>query len=257
MDSHAAPSESDEWPMDRKTQEAKDAGFVGFSAGANPTTVGLAKGGLTLVGIVDIGTVVELKPNSIDSAIPTHPCQRPALHHDTPIPEAVEVAQPLCNMENPWVSNLRSMASRYRHRHRRSALIDEYKSRYAEPLRVNFDYSHPAIVKHQTGRFWSKSRIPVDLFHQRTCPLSHLRDRIVKLLSQTGAEPNLALSPGEIAFSDPGDMASGAPTWTKPLGCRGLAQRDRDRSRLFSQCLAGRCRSQKEIQAVWNELVGE
>ena len=56
------PSESDEWSMDRKTQEAKEAGFAGFSAGPNPTTVqACQKSGLTLVGMVDIGSVEEVK----------------------------------------------------------------------------------------------------------------------------------------------------------------------------------------------------
>jgi len=56
------PSESDEWSMDRKTQEAKDAGFVGFSAGVNPITVqACQKSGLTLIGMVDIGSVEEVE----------------------------------------------------------------------------------------------------------------------------------------------------------------------------------------------------
>ena len=54
------PSEAKQWSMDRKVRAAKDAGFDGFSAGADPEIAeACAKHGLQLVGGVDIATVEE------------------------------------------------------------------------------------------------------------------------------------------------------------------------------------------------------
>ena len=58
------PSEAKQWSMDRKVRAAKDAGFAGFSAGADPEIAeACAKHGLQLVGGVDIATVEEAGRN--------------------------------------------------------------------------------------------------------------------------------------------------------------------------------------------------
>ena len=59
------PSEAKPWSMDRKVRAAKDAGFVGFSAGADPEIAeACAKHGLQLVGGVDVATVEEAGPEA-------------------------------------------------------------------------------------------------------------------------------------------------------------------------------------------------
>ena len=57
------PSEAKQWSIDRKVRAAKDAGFVGFSAGADPEIAeACVKHGLQLVGGVDVATVEEAGP---------------------------------------------------------------------------------------------------------------------------------------------------------------------------------------------------
>jgi hypothetical protein len=58
------PSEKKQWSMDDKVKAAKDAGFDGFSAGAQTEIVEACnKHGLQLVGGVDVATVDEARWN--------------------------------------------------------------------------------------------------------------------------------------------------------------------------------------------------
>ncbi len=138
------PSESDERSMDRKTQEAKEAGFAGFSAGPSPTTVqACQKSGLTLVGMVDIGSIEEVKAK-LDRLRDTG-CVHVNVQlcdHDTPTSEAVEVA--LAAIQYGESMGLKPAIEWHRDTATETpekglALIDEYKRRYDKTLCVNFD----------------------------------------------------------------------------------------------------------------------
>ena len=57
------PSAEKEWSIDTKIKRVKEAGFDGFSAGAEPAIAeACAKYGLTLIGGVDVGKAVEAEP---------------------------------------------------------------------------------------------------------------------------------------------------------------------------------------------------
>ena len=255
--------------MDRKTQEAKDAGFVGFSAGANSTTIeACQKSGLTLIGMVDIGSAEEVEPkldrfhNSGCVHVNIQLCD-----HDTPIPEAVEIARAALQYGEslglkPAIEWHRDTATETPEKG--LALVDEYKRRYDKTLRVNFDYSHPAIVKHlRPDDFWSRlSGYRVDLFqsselvHFRTFTGSHCQTPV------TNGSGDLDLD--FIAWRDY-FLRPALDTWLAgpqpgqnlwavvELGPKGSGYALNCFPNIWHDAVVAR----KEIQAVWDELVGE
>ena len=262
------PSESDEWSMDRKTQEAKEAGFAGFSAGPSPTTVqACQKSGLTLVGMVDIGSVEEVKAK-LDRLRDTG-CVHVNVQlcdHDTPTSEAVEVA--LAALQYGESMGLKPAIEWHRDTATETpekglALIDEYKRRYDETLRVNFDYSHPAIVKHlRPEDFWSRlSEYRVDLFqaselvHFRTFTGSHCQTPITNgkggLDLDFVAWRDCFLRPALEAWLK--GPQPGQTLWAVvELGPKGSGYALDCFPNIWHDAIVAR----KEIQAVWDELVG-
>jgi len=180
------PSPSKEWSMDRKVRAAKEAGFLGFSAGASPEAVqACAKYGLELIGMVDISSVkeVEAKLDRFKGTGSTH-VNVQLCDHDTPIPKAVTIARKAILYGEsiglkPAIEWHRDTCTETPEKG--LALIDQYQRRYDETLRVNFDYSHPAIVKHlYPENYWSRlSEYRIDLLqsseliHFRTFTGSH------------------------------------------------------------------------------------
>ncbi len=89
------PSAEKQWSMDRKVKAAKEAGFVGFSAGPQPEVAeACAKHGVQLVGGVDVGTVKEAdeKMRLFHEAGAVH-INVQLCDHDTDISKAVTVAR--------------------------------------------------------------------------------------------------------------------------------------------------------------------
>ena len=185
------PSADKEWSIDRKIKAAKDAGFVGISAGAAPEVVeACSKHGIKLIGMTDIGSVgeVEAKLDRFKGSSATH-VNVQLCDHDTAIPKAVTIARKAIVYGEsiglkPAIEWHRDTCTETPEKG--LALIDQYKRRYGDTLRVNFDYSHPAIVKHlHPGNFWSRlAEYRVDLFksseliHFRTFTGSHCQTPI-------------------------------------------------------------------------------
>jgi len=159
--------------MDRKVRAAKEAGFVGFSAGGTPEVgEACAKHGLEHIGMVDIGSLGEVKAK-LDRFIVTG-----ATHiniqlcdHDTPIPKATTIARK-CIVYGQSIG-LKPVIEWHRDTctetpEKALALIDQYQRRYDALLPVNFDYSHPAVVKHLSPEaYWPRlSEYRQDLLHR-------------------------------------------------------------------------------------------
>lgn len=177
--------------MDRKLRAAKEAGFVGFSAGASPEAIeACAKYGMELIGMTDIGSLeeVEAKLDRFRNTGATH-VNVQLCDHDTPIPKAVSIARKAILYGESF--GLKPAIEWHRDTctetpEKGLALIDQYKRRYGATLRVNFDYSHPAIVKHLYPEiFWSRlSEYRLDLLksseliHFRTFTGSHCQTPI-------------------------------------------------------------------------------
>ena len=185
------PSAAKEWSIDRKVKAAKEAGFVGLSAGAAPDIVqACSKYGIQLIGMIDISSVgeVESKLDRFKGSSATH-VNVQLCDHDTAIPKAVTIARKAILYGEsiglkPAIEWHRDTCTETPEKG--LALIDQYKRRYGDTLRVNFDYSHPAIIKHlHPGNFWSRLaeyRIDLlkssELIHFRTFTGSHCQTPI-------------------------------------------------------------------------------
>ncbi len=156
------PSADKQWSMDRKVKAVKDAGFVGFSAGAQPEIAeACAKHGMQLVGGVDVATVDEAGPKleAFKAAGAKH-INIQLCDHDTEIRKAVPVARAVMQAGK----ELKLMPAIEWHRdtctetpEKGLALAEQYEKRYKEKLRTNFDHSHPAIIKQlRPNTFWER-----------------------------------------------------------------------------------------------------
>ena len=185
------PSEKKQWSMDDKVKAAKDAGFDGFSAGAQPEIVEACnKHGLQLVGGVDVATVDEARPKmELFKEAGAQHVNVQLCDHDTEIPRAVTVARAVMQAGK----ELRIKPAIEWHRdtctetpEKGLALAEQYEKRYKEKLRTNFDHSHPAIIKQlRPANFWERIAeyrfdllAASELIHFRTFTGSHCQTPI-------------------------------------------------------------------------------
>ena len=185
------PSEKKQWSMDDKVKAAKDAGFDGFSAGAQPEIVEACnKHGLQLVGGVDVATVDEAGPKMelFKKAGAKH-VNVQLCDHDTEIPKAVTVARAVMQagkelLIKPAIEWHRDTCTETPENG--LALAEQYEKRYKEKLRTNFDHSHPAIIKQlRPANFWERIAeyrfdllAASELIHFRTFTGSHCQTPI-------------------------------------------------------------------------------
>ena len=185
------PSEKKQWSMDDKVKAAKDAGFDGFSAGAQPEIVEACnKHGLQLVGGVDVATVDEARPKmELFKEAGAQHVNVQLCDHDPEIPRAVTVARAVMQAGK----ELRIKPAIEWHRdtctetpEKGLALAEQYEKRYKEKLRTNFDHSHPAIIKQlRPANFWERIAeyrfdllAASELIHFRTFTGSHCQTPI-------------------------------------------------------------------------------
>ena len=155
------PSEAKQWSMDRKVRAAKDAGFDGFSAGADPEIAeACAKHGLQLVGRYSHGGRSRAGNwRLLRKLVPSTSMFR-LCDHDTEIRKAVTVARAV--MKAGKELKLKPAIEWHRDTctetpEKGLALAEQYEKRYKEKLRTNFDHSHPAIIKQlRPTNFWER-----------------------------------------------------------------------------------------------------
>jgi hypothetical protein len=174
------PSQKNEWSFARKIKEAKKAGFEGFSAGAIPEVIDACREHvMEFVGGIDIASVAEAdgKLRAFKEGGATH-VNVQLCDHDTPIPQAVTVARRV--MVAGREMGLKPAIEWHRDTctetpEKGMALAAQYEKRYKEKLRVNFDHSHPAIIKQiRPADFWERlSGFGPDLL--RASELIHFR----------------------------------------------------------------------------------
>ncbi len=261
------PTAKNEWPMSRKVKEAKQAGFSGFSAAPDPEVVqACARNEMELIGMVDIGSagVVEAKLDRFKGTGATH-VNVQLCDHDTPIPQAVTIAR--IAMKYGESIGLKPAIEWHRDTctetpEKGLSLIEQYKRRYGETLRVNFDYSHPAIVKHLYPKnYWPRlSAYRIDLF--KSCELIHFRtftgSHCQTPVTKGRGELDLDFIDWRDYFLRPalktwlGDAKSGQTLWAVvELGPKGSGYALDCFPNVWRDAIVAR----KEIQAVWNGLV--
>jgi alkanesulfonate monooxygenase SsuD/methylene tetrahydromethanopterin reductase-like flavin-dependent oxidoreductase (luciferase family) len=201
------PSAEQQWSFDEKVKAAKDAGFEGFSAGAAPEIAqACARHGMELVGGVDVGTPQEAEEKlaRFKEAGAVH-LNVQLCDHDTAIPKAVTVARKV--MEVGKALKIKPAIEWHRDTvtetpEKAMALAAQYEKRYGQKLRMNFDHSHPAIIKQlRPANFWeriSEYRLDLlrmsELIHFRTFTGSHCQTPIT--------DGRGALDPDFVAWRD-------------------------------------------------------
>ncbi|MBQ37296.1 MAG: xylose isomerase [Gemmatimonadaceae bacterium] len=184
------PSAKRQWSADTKVRKAKEAGFDGFSAGAqDDITKACRKHDMELVGGVDVGRVADAKPKmkAFADAGATH-VNVQLCDHDTPTAKALPVARAV--MQAGDLYGIKPAIEWHRDTctetpEKGLALAKAYESKYRLKLRTNFDHSHPAIVKQVRPADFAKRLIyrpdllrQGDLLHLRTFTGSHCQTPI-------------------------------------------------------------------------------
>ena len=174
------PSAEKQWSWEKKVKAAKEAGFVGMSAGVVPElTQALRQHKMALVGGIDVGEVgeAEAKLRAFKDAGAVH-VNVQLCDHDTPIAKAVPVARKVMQVGKalgikPAIEWHRDTVTETPEKG--LALAAQYEKRYREALRVNFDHSHPAIIKQlRPATYWERiAEYRLDLLQQSE--MIHLR----------------------------------------------------------------------------------
>lgn len=174
------PSAEAEWTLDERLDAIKAAGFDGISTAAD--TPGLKESlqsrGLRYGGAFDAGSVDQFAPKIAAAlAIDNGPINCQLADHDTPVDRAVELTIAL--MEE----SARQGAEVHLEVHRDTctetpektyAIAEGVKAATGNYPLVNFDFSHPAIIKHLDPSNYAERLFEnIPLFQQST--LWHMR----------------------------------------------------------------------------------
>jgi hypothetical protein len=150
-----------EWSSKKKLKKIKDAGFSGFVS--RITVVNekqVARSGLIFACTTDLGGIKEIKPKL--RAIKRHGARVvnvQMLDHDTPTKRALEVARRLMEAAD----QLEIDVSIEVHRdtctetpEKTYALAEGFEKAEKKPLKMTWDFSHPAVIKHLNPPFWDR-----------------------------------------------------------------------------------------------------
>jgi hypothetical protein len=167
------------WSIVTKVQKVKEAGFDGMSSGANAELAAELQGnGLELVGGVDVGSKKEAETKMKAFAdIGTIHVNVQLCDHDTPTKDAVKIARQVMKAGNKL--NIKPAIEVHRDTctetpEKAFALASAYERKYKKKLRMNFDHSHPAIIKQmRPNEYWARLSERTDLLQMHE--LIHFR----------------------------------------------------------------------------------
>ena len=173
------PTAKRPWSIRTKVQRVRDAGFDGMSAGANQDLANeLYKQELELVGGVDVGTKKEArsKLKAFADVGVTH-INIQLCDHDTRTRDALKVAREVVKVGEklgvkPAIEVHRDTCTETPEK--AFALAEAYPKKYKKKLRMNFDHSHPAIIKQiRPPDYWASLSKRTDLLQMHE--LIHFR----------------------------------------------------------------------------------
>ena len=168
------------WSLAQCLDAVKQAGFDAYSCDAKTPDLksSLAKYGLRFGGAFDASAVAQFAPKIRDAlAIGNGPINCQLANHDTPVAEAIELTIEL--MEEAERQNAEVHLEMHRDTctetpEKTYAIAEGYKKAKGVYPRINFDFSHPASVKHlHPGNYAERLFENVAMFQQST--LWHMR----------------------------------------------------------------------------------
>ena len=261
------PSEKREWSMDTKVKKVAEEGFAGFSHGADPdANKACKKYGIAHVGGVDVAKVREALPKmKAFKNMGVHHINVQLCDHDTEVKVSVPVARAVMKAGEdlgiqPAIEVHRDTCTETPEK--TFALADAYEKRYRKKLRINFDHSHPAIIKQvRAPNYWEpKTNARPDLLragelvHLRPFTGSHCQTPVTNGKNKLDRDFELWLN----HFCSPmleswlKGARSGAELWAVvELGPQGSGYA----LECFPDIWKDACRARKEITAVWDRLV--
>ena len=150
-----------EWSVEKKLATYKKAGFDGF-VGRTTMVNGdqVAASGLIFACTTDLGGIPEIKSKlrTIKEA-GARVVNVQMLNHDTPTKRAVEVARRLMDAADDMEMDV----SVEMHRdtctetpEKTYALASGYEQAEKKPLKMTWDFSHPAVIKHLSPPYWER-----------------------------------------------------------------------------------------------------
>jgi hypothetical protein len=158
-----------EWSADRKVREIKRAGFDGLTAHIKtPIMKAAVKHRFPVVGNIDMGSVAEVEPKLREfkrngvKHINVQLCD-----HDTSTEDALRVTKKIIEVGaklglKPAIEFHRDTCTETPEKG--YALADSYRKSTGTKLLMNFDHSHPAIIKHLTpDAYWPRLGVRLDL----------------------------------------------------------------------------------------------
>ncbi len=173
------PTEKRPWTIETKVKKVKDAGFDGMSSGSDPRLAeALAKQGMELVGGVDVGSVkaAGTKMKAFKDVGVVH-VNVQLCDHNTPTKDALPIARAVIQAGEdlgikPTIEVHRDTCTETPEK--AYALAEAYEKRYKTKLRMNFDHSHPAIIKQmRPDVFWKRLSERLDIW--KMSELIHFR----------------------------------------------------------------------------------
>lgn len=173
------PSEKQPWPLAVKVQKVKEAGFDGMAAGPNAELAAeLQKHGMEMVGGIDIGSKKEAEDKLKAFAdIGVVHINVQLCDHDSSTKDALKVARRVVKVGEalgvkPAIEVHRDTCTETPEK--AFALALAYEKKYDKKLLMNFDHSHPAIIKQiRPTEYWARLSERTDLLQMHE--LIHFR----------------------------------------------------------------------------------
>jgi sugar phosphate isomerase/epimerase len=157
-----------EWTIDEKLRRIKRAGFNGF-LGRVPavTRRHVERHGLLFAATVDMGSGQEVIPKLKAIKEVGATCVNvQMLDHDTPTRTAVALARRVIDAADTLEMNVSIEVHRdtcTETPEKLYALAEGYEKAEKRPLKITWDFSHPAIVKHLSPPYWNRLAERIDL----------------------------------------------------------------------------------------------
>ena len=157
-----------EWSIDQKIKRIKKAGFDGF-CGRVPdiTAEHVEKYGLLFAATVDIGTVKEIRPKLKAIKEANARCVNvQLLDHDTPTERALATAQRVMEEADKLEMDVAIEVHRdtcTETPEKAYALAEGFEKAEKRLLKMTWDFSHPAVIKHLSPPYWDRLAERTDL----------------------------------------------------------------------------------------------
>jgi len=151
----------EEWTIERKVQRIKKDGFDGFVGRLPVVTRELVeKSGLLFAATVDIGGIPEIRGKlKAIKEVGARCVNVQMLDHDTTTKRALEVARRVM----ATADDLEMDVAIEMHRdtctetpEKTYALAEGFEKAEKKPLKMTWDFSHPAVVKHLSPPYWDR-----------------------------------------------------------------------------------------------------